>query len=642
MGHRLPTDAAFATPCARRGATDSPCYPGPVVSAPATATALPPCPHCGGDHPASVLRCPEVDVILPLGGRLLDGRFKLLERIGRGGMASVWLARNVRVDRLVAIKLIRPEVARDDDMVARFRAEARAAGRIGHPNICDILDSGRSPIGPYIVMEVLKGASLGELLTEMGRLAPATAVMLVREALRGLSAAHRSGIVHRDLKPENIFLHQAEGGEPMVKLMDFGVAKFTDGSGEIRTEHGALLGTPEYMAPEQFRGAAHAEPRTDIWATGAILYRALTGKNAFGGPTVAATLLMVASEQPAPIHALAPDVPQALVDVVMRCLAKDPEQRFADVAALDDALAPFDVAQRDLEPWQRVLGRNPITAEEPRELSVPTESWHGAATPANERPRRARTIVALATIAIGLAGYGWWRARDPGTPPDARDLLAVDDRVSADSEADALAAVVPPAPITPLEPDAPPSAPEPDPLAQPSTAIPPPPPLVPSPTIEGATSGAALPEAGADDVAVLDDAADDAEPDDTDDDSSPAKPPRPSTKPPEPPPPDPPGVVRSARWIALAKPGPAGTHRRASDYCNHLARSAHLGISRWGLPNPAIAAKFAGLRAIRKGRYWTSALWHGRAIAIDFPSGAKHSSAATESKPKALCVARWP
>ncbi|MBC8072810.1 MAG: serine/threonine protein kinase, partial [Deltaproteobacteria bacterium] len=390
------------------------------MSAVPPAAALPACPQCGAAHPASVLRCPETDVMLPLGGRLLDGRFQLIECIGRGGMASVWLARNVRVDRLVAIKLIRPEVARDDDMVARFRAEARAAGRIGNPNICDILDSGRSPIGPYIVMEALKGASLGELLAQEGRLAAPVAVMLVREALRGLSAAHRAGIVHRDLKPENIFLHRPEGSEPKVKLMDFGVAKFTDGSGEVRTEHGALLGTPEYMAPEQFRGAALAEPRTDIWAMGAILYRALTGKNAFGGPTVAATLLMVASDQPAPLRGLAPDVPEGLVDVVMRCLDKDPERRYADVAALDAALAPFDAPVRDLEPWRLVLGNDAPAAEAlaPRSAlqSEPHSGPHSANTTSRRaepalppRPRR-RGLAIGVSVAIVLASYAAWRS----------------------------------------------------------------------------------------------------------------------------------------------------------------------------------------------------------------------------------------
>ncbi|HWB79925.1 MAG TPA: serine/threonine-protein kinase [Nannocystaceae bacterium] len=568
-----------------------------------------------------MLRCPEADVILPLGGRLLDGRFKLLERIGRGGMASVWLARNVRVDRLVAIKLIRPEVARDDDMVARFRSEARAAGRIGHPNICDILDSGRSPIGPYIVMEVLKGASLGELLTEASTLAPPTAVMLVREALRGLSAAHRAGIVHRDLKPENIFLHQAEGGEPMVKLMDFGVAKFTDGTGEARTEHGALLGTPEYMAPEQFRGAAHAEARTDIWAMGAILYRALTGKNAFGGPTVAATLLMVASEQPAPIHSLAPDVPDGLVDIVMKCLAKEPSDRYADVAALDDALAPFDAPRRDLDPWQRVLGRSAVLTAEPPDPSVPTESWRTSAA-ANERPRRLGTIAAFAAIALALGGYALWRNMQPSYDEVA---LAVDEPSTHDVEAP-IAELEPPAEIEPSIPPPPPREADPTP-AKIEPSIPPPPPLEPELELEG--GGGRDETTGAADVEL--------EIDDGDD-----TPTRATTKPTEPPPPDPAGVVRSGRWVALDKPGPAGNHKRASDYCEHLARTGHLGITRWGLPNPAVAGKLAATGGIRKGRYWTSALWHGRAIAIDFPSGEKHSSAATERRPKPLCVARWP
>jgi eukaryotic-like serine/threonine-protein kinase len=631
--------------------------PSSAVTAVPPAAALPPCPHCGATHPPSVLRCPETDVILPLAGRLLDGRFKLLERIGRGGMASVWLARNVRVDRLVAIKLIRPEVARDDDMVARFRSEARAAGRIGNPNICDILDSGRSPIGPYIVMEVLKGASLGELLAEVGRLAPATAVMLVREALRGLSAAHRAGIVHRDLKPENIFLHRPDGAEPMVKLMDFGVAKFTDGTGEARTEHGALLGTPEYMAPEQFRGAAHAERRTDIWAMGAILYRALTGMNAFGGPTVAATLLMVASEEPAPLHGLAPDVPDGLVEVVMRCLNKDPELRFDDVAALDAALAPFDVEHRDLEPWQQAQARQEAAIEPHSEPSAITESWRAAAV-AEPRPRSRRYLVAVAVIAIGSVGYAAWRSERGSQGRDRLALAETDD----DAVASERTATTGPAA---LELDAPPRATGEHPVDAPPTTL-----GLPTERADATTLGAAaelelgdatdgarageeggggaadvvateaIPEApDAIDPGVIDSDAIDPDAIEIDDDPI-AK--RPPARPPEPPPPDPPGVVRSGRWVALEKPGPAGPHRRASDYCEHLARIGHLGISRWALPNPSTAGKLAGSRSIRKGRYWTSALWHGRAIAVDFPSGVKHSSAATESKPKSLCVARWP
>jgi serine/threonine protein kinase len=175
------------------------------------------CPHCGKEeHPPHVLKCPDTDLVLPLEGRVLDAKFKLIRQIGKGGMASVWLAVNTLVDRNVAIKLIRTEVVRRDDTVKRFRAEARAAGRIGHPNICDILDFGSSPIGPYIVMEYLRGRSLAQHIRDDGPLPSGQAVAIVRQALAGLVAAHREGIIHRDLKPENLFIHEPDEGEPIV------------------------------------------------------------------------------------------------------------------------------------------------------------------------------------------------------------------------------------------------------------------------------------------------------------------------------------------------------------------------------------------------------------------------------------------
>ena len=286
---------------------------------------------------------------LPLLGRVLSGKFRFVRKLGKGGMASVWLAINTAVDREVAIKVIRPEVLKNDDLVARFRSEAKAAGRIEHPHVCEILDFGVGPIGPYIVMERLQGKNLAQLIRERGSLSPQETVDIVQQALLGLEAAHAEGIVHRDLKPENVYLHEPKVGPPIVKLMDFGVAKFTDGSAEITTEHGALLGTPEYMAPEQFKGADQAEVRTDLWAVGAIIFRALTGKHAFKGATVAATLLLVSHEEPVPIRTLKPQVPQALVDVVARCLGKEPEDRYANVAELQAALAEALVLDPDAD-----------------------------------------------------------------------------------------------------------------------------------------------------------------------------------------------------------------------------------------------------------------------------------------------------
>ena len=288
-----------------------------------------------------MLKCPKTDLVLPLEGRVLAGRFRLVRELGRGGMAEVWLALNTAVDRLVAIKLIRPEVVKRKETVARFRSEARAAGRIEHPNICQIHDFGDSPIGPFMVMEYLRGKSLASLLSGGRKLEVGAAAAIVREALAGLAAAHREGIVHRDLKPENVFLHVPENGPAAIKLMDFGVSKLTDGTGEIQTEHGALLGTPEFMAPEQVGGAAAVDGRCDLWAVGAILYRSLTGKLPFKGPTIAATLLELTNSEPQPIRSLAPHVPAALCEAVMRCMAKHREERPEDAETVAKDLEPF-------------------------------------------------------------------------------------------------------------------------------------------------------------------------------------------------------------------------------------------------------------------------------------------------------------
>ncbi len=604
------------------------------------------CPHCGQLHAAHVLRCPDTDIILPLAGRMLDGRFRFIELIGRGGMASVWLARNERVDRLVAIKLIRPEVARDDDMVARFRAEARAAGRIGHPNICDILDSGRSPIGPYIVMEYLRGRSLGELLADCGQLAPPVAVMLVREALRGLGAAHKAGIVHRDLKPENLFLHRPETGDPTVKIMDFGVAKFIDGTNEVRTQHGALLGTPEYMAPEQFRGAAHAEPRTDLWAVGAILYRAITGRNAFGGPTVAATLLMVSSEDATPMDALVPDVPPALVRIVARCLEKQPAARFADVQELDAALLPFAARERDMAPWEPAATEREDSDERvPSEGSRPTSPWSArevavapAAEPTDiERPRprpkarSSRWWIATLALFVGAGAFAW--LRNAAIETLEREGDTADARAGADDERDAIDDPRNPAAAASTgEPEAPPVEPpiEPPPRVELVPAAPDPEPAEP-----GATTGPAIEPAPTDDAG--------------DGSITPTVPPPPpdggvdgTTLPIGPTPVDPVGVVRVGKLVVLEATLAAAPHRRAKSYCDRLRAVQYLGVRGWTLPNPAQSEKLAGNAAVKKGKYWTSALYRGRALVVSLPSGAKTSVSAERGRARGLCIARWP
>ncbi|MEZ4384292.1 MAG: serine/threonine-protein kinase [Nannocystaceae bacterium] len=308
-----------------------------------SAGALGPCPYCGQEHPEEMLVCPTKHEQLPLPGRLLAHKFRFQKLLGEGGMGWVWAAENELVKKSVAIKLMRPEFASNPTILGRFRNEATAAGQIGSPHICDILDFGQSDLGPFIVMELMRGRPLDDLLAEQRRIDPALAVLIVRQALEGLDAAHRAGIIHRDLKPENIFLSEPAPGRLLVKLMDFGISKFSQAdSAAGKTGVGVLMGTPEYMSPEQSQGAANVDERTDIWAMGLILYKALTGIDAFGGPTVAATLVAVATREPPPLAQLAPHVPPALAEIIGRCTVKDPAHRFRSARELSDALMPFE------------------------------------------------------------------------------------------------------------------------------------------------------------------------------------------------------------------------------------------------------------------------------------------------------------
>ncbi len=304
---------------------------------------LGPCPFCGQQHDDTVLLCPTSEKLLPLEGRILDGKFRFTRMLGEGGMGAVWRAENVLVKKTVAIKLMHIQFSKDEGVLARFRNEATAAGRIGSEHICDILDLGRSQLGPYIVMEMLRGRDLaGFLQKHQGKVDPGLSVLIVRESLKGLSAAHQAGIIHRDLKPENIFLHEPKPGQLMVKLMDFGISKFTEGSEAGKTGMGVLMGTPEYMSPEQTEGAAQVNHATDIWAMGVILYWALSGRNPFLGPTMAATLVNVSTREPPPLTTLGSHIDPGLIQVIDRCLRKNPLERWGSCDELSQALLPYE------------------------------------------------------------------------------------------------------------------------------------------------------------------------------------------------------------------------------------------------------------------------------------------------------------
>ena len=260
------------------------------------------------------------------------GPYQILASLGAGGMGEVYRARDTRLDRDVAVKVIRRELARDPDRIQRFEQEARAAGALDHPNVCAIHDIGIHDGSPFVVMELLEGESLRHRL-EQGAIPVRKAIEWTAQAAHGLAAAHEKGIIHRDLKPENLFLTR----DGRVKVLDFGLAKLTrpevlapttDGTVTIAaTETGAILGTVGYMAPEQVRGEP-ADARSDLFALGAILYELVNGKRAFHGASHVETLAAILNDEPPPLSASGRDMPLGLDAVVRHCLEKNPEERF--------------------------------------------------------------------------------------------------------------------------------------------------------------------------------------------------------------------------------------------------------------------------------------------------------------------------
>jgi eukaryotic-like serine/threonine-protein kinase len=266
--------------------------------------------------------------------QLFADRYRLDRRLGVGGMATVQLAFDTRLERHVAVKLLAEHLAEDSSFVSRFRREALAAARLVHPNIVQVFDFGLDPATgrSYIVMEFVDGKSCAELLREHGRLSPPAAVDILAQACRGLDYAHRNGVVHRDVKPGNL-LRARDGG--LVKLADFGIAKAAEQS-DI-TKVGSVLGTAAYLSPEQARGEP-AEPASDLYALGVVAYQLMAGRLPYEAASLTDLARLQQTSPPPRLDELEPDVPPALAAAALRALSADPTARYPDAAAMEDAL----------------------------------------------------------------------------------------------------------------------------------------------------------------------------------------------------------------------------------------------------------------------------------------------------------------
>ncbi|MGA8890399.1 MAG: serine/threonine-protein kinase, partial [Anaeromyxobacteraceae bacterium] len=271
---------------------------------------------------------------------MLGDRYRIVSRLGQGGMGSVYLAEHVTLGKRMAVKVLRPEYSRDEELVQRFQHEARAASQIGQENIVDVFDFGHTPEGDaYFVMEALDGESLARILHRDGPMPLSRALPIFQQICRALGAAHQRGIIHRDLKPENVFVLRRLDGSDFVKVLDFGIAK-GPGAPEAKrvTRAGSIIGTPEYMSPEQASATA-IDRRSDVYAFGVLAYETLTGRLPFDGETPLATLMKHQSDTPVPPRRFRPELPPEVERIVLRALGKRPEDRQQSMHEISTQLA---------------------------------------------------------------------------------------------------------------------------------------------------------------------------------------------------------------------------------------------------------------------------------------------------------------
>jgi serine/threonine-protein kinase len=299
----------------------------------------PPAPTYHSLPPALFEGIPKV------GEEILGGKYKIDRVIGVGGMGVVVAALHKQLGHRVAFKFLLPTM-RSEEFSDRFLREGRAAAKIQSEHIARVIDADVLPNGtPYLMMEYLQGADLADYLTEKGPLPVSDAVDFVIQTLEALATAHAVGVVHRDLKPSNLFIAQRPDGSSLVKVLDFGISKLAP-FGEIEakmslTRPGALLGSPIYMSPEQLRNAKDADHRSDIWAVGIVLHELIAGKPIFVSDTFPGLCAMIVGEDPTPLRETVPDAPEDLEAIILKCVEKDPKERWSTAAELAQELAPF-------------------------------------------------------------------------------------------------------------------------------------------------------------------------------------------------------------------------------------------------------------------------------------------------------------
>jgi tetratricopeptide (TPR) repeat protein/predicted Ser/Thr protein kinase len=380
------------------------------------------CRECADPLPSSTGPAPLLSKTLEIPkedlrtGAVFAGRYQIIEVLGKGGMGEVYRALDTKLNEEVALKLIKPEIASDRKILERFSQELRIARKIVHKNVGRVYELMEDARAHFITMEFISGQDLMGLIRQSGQLAPGTAVSIAKQVCEGLSEAHRLGVVHRDLKPGNIMIDR----EGQARIMDFGIARSLKGKGI--TGEGVVIGTPEYMSPEQVEGK-EADQRSDIYSLGIILYEMVTGRAPFEGDTPFSVAYKHRHEAPEEPRKFNPQLPDALNRVILRCLEKDREARYQTAQEL---LADLEKMERGaaVSAEKATAARKPLTS---KEITV-TFSLRKLLVPA---------LIALAIVVIGAVAFYLFRKSGPGLDPDLV-AVAVFENQTGDSSLDHL------------------------------------------------------------------------------------------------------------------------------------------------------------------------------------------------------------
>jgi len=391
---------------------------------------------------SQALLAPAAD---PLIGKTLAERYRVIRKLGEGGMGAVYEGEHLLIKKRVAIKLLHTQYATSPEVVARFHQEALSATAIGHEHIVEVNDMGRTPEGAlFMVLEYLPGRDFADLLEKDAPLPIGRVAHIVAQTCDAVQAAHEKEIVHRDLKPENIYLIKRGGDPDFVKVLDFGISKMKDetGASHSQTKTGTIMGTAYYLSPEQAMGKRSVDHRSDIWAMGVILFRALTGHFPFDDEAYPMLIVKICTDTPPRPSAYRSDIPPELESLILRCLHKEPEQRPASCSDVGLALAPFRKlmtvlpgtrmsapgpapahAGSDIRPRSarndspEAFANTMATPPEPARAQTPgPETKAAAGLPASSSPSRTPMLAGALVLSVAIAGGAAWLAT---RPPDA-------------------------------------------------------------------------------------------------------------------------------------------------------------------------------------------------------------------------------